>query len=129
MILDGIPTVNKDQGFSRQFRVRRQADFDRAYRRSTVAADNVLVIHGSPNGLTHSRLGLSISRKVGNAIVRNRWKRLIRECFRQQRTQLPEGYDFVVRPRRGAIADYRAIGESLVRLAPLLVKRLSRAER
>jgi ribonuclease P protein component len=128
-MLDGMLTVNKDQGFSRLFRVRRQADFDRAYRRSTVAADDVLVIHGSPNDLAHSRLGLSISRKVGNAIVRNRWKRLIRECFRQQRTQLPVGYDFVVRPRRGAVADYHAIGQSLLRLTPLLVKRLSRTER
>ena len=114
----------KECGFPSRYRIRRQADFDRVYGSSVVVADQVLVIHGSRNDLPFSRLGLSISRKVGKAVVRNRWKRLIREAFRRCRDGLPAGYDFVVRPRRGASADYRAIHHSLPRLARRLVPKL-----
>jgi ribonuclease P protein component len=112
--------------FPREFRIRRQADFDRAYQTRTVAADDVLVLHGCRNRLSYSRLGLSVSRRVGNAVLRNRWKRLIREAFRRQKSDLPVGYDFVVRPRRGARADHQAIADSLPRMARLLARRLAR---
>ena len=49
-------------------RVRRQADFDRVYQQNFYAADSHLVVHGCDNGLSHTRLGLSISRRVGNAV-------------------------------------------------------------
>ena len=62
----------------------------------------MLVVQGCANGLPHTRLGLSVSRRVGNAVLRNRWKRIIREAFRTQRDELPVGLDLVVRPRRGA---------------------------
>jgi ribonuclease P protein component len=120
--------VSTDRGFPPQYRVRRQADFDRVFRNRVVAADNVLVIHGSANQRSYCRLGLSISRKVGNAVVRNRWKRLIREAFRRSRHALPVGYDFVIRPRRGATPDYRLIERSLPRLTRRLAKRLARSE-
>ena len=108
--------------FPKSFRLRKQADFDRVHREKVYAADDILVLRGSRNGLEHARLGLSVSRKVGNAVVRNRWKRLIREAFRLSRKNIPRGIDFVVRPRRGAVADFAAIQASL----PLLCRRLAR---
>jgi ribonuclease P protein component len=117
--------VCDDHRFPARFRIRRQTDFDRVFNSGVVAADSVLVGYASPNGLPHCRLGLSVSRKVGKAVVRNRWKRLIREAFRRCRSELPAGYDIVLRPRRGASADSRAILESLPRLARRLVRRLS----
>ena len=66
--------------FRPEDRIRKQADFDRVYQARIYAADDVLVINGGANGLEHARLGLSVSRKVGNAVTRNRWKRLIREA-------------------------------------------------
>ncbi|MDG1512287.1 MAG: ribonuclease P protein component [Mariniblastus sp.] len=115
-----------DNRFPKSVRLRRQAEFDRVYGDNVFAADNVLVIKGVRNGLSASRLGLSVSRKVGNAVVRNRWKRRIREAFRQHRTNLPAGIDFVVRPKRGAACDYAAIERSIPRLLQRIEKSLSR---
>jgi len=101
--------------FPKSRRVVRQRDFDRAFKSGRVIADSVLVVHSTKNELAHHRLGISISRKVGNAVVRNRWKRLIREAFRKLPCQSPPGFDLVVRPRKGALADYAAICQSLER--------------
>lgn len=112
--------------FNRTHRIRQQADFDRVYRSGCYAADQVLVVYADRNDRDYCRLGLSVSRKVGGAIVRNRWKRLIREAFRGSRAALPAGLDLVVRPRRGAEADFQAILEALPRLAKQLDKKLLR---
>ena len=115
-----------DERLPPESRVRHQRDFDRVYREDAFAADDTLVVRGCRNGLGHSRLGVAVSRKVGSAVVRNRWKRLIREAFRCRRETLPVGLDLVVRPRRGAAADYRAILASLPRLARRVERRLNR---
>jgi ribonuclease P protein component len=115
-----------DQRFPKSVRLRRQSEFDRVYDGNVFAADDVLVIRARRNQRNVSRLGLSVSRKVGNAVVRNRWKRLIREAFRKQRLELPGGMDLVVRPKKGATCDYRSIERSLGRLAIRLEKNLSR---
>ena len=115
--------------FRPEDRIRHQAEFDRVYNRSVYAADDVLVIQATTNDLGHSRVGLSVSRKVGNAVVRNRWKRLVREAFRQCRDKIPSGLDLVVRPRRGAEPDFAAVRSSLPRLARRLDGKLKRGGR
>lgn len=112
-----------DQRAGRAFRLRSQADFDRVFSAGVVAVDKVLVVHGRPNRQPRARLGLSVSRKVGSASHRNRWKRLIREAFRRSRLVVPAGYDLVVRPRRGARPDYHDIARSLPRLAQRIARR------
>lgn len=114
------------ESFPRERRLRSALDFARVYDRKAHAADDVLVINGALNGLDRSRLGLSVSRAVGNAVVRNRWKRLIRDAFRRSQDRIPAGLDFVVRPRRGAKPDHDAIAASLVRLSSQLARRLAR---
>ena len=61
-----------------------------------------IVVFSCPNGLTYARLGVSVGRKHGNAVRRNRIKRVFREAFRQSRHLLPPGRDYVLVPKRGA---------------------------
>lgn len=111
--------------FPKSLRVVKRADFDRVHRQQSYAADDTLVLRGSLNGLARARLGLSMSRKVGGAVVRNRWKRLIREAFRTSQAAIPGGMDFVARPRKGAVPSFAAIQASL----PRLCRRVARQAR
>lgn len=85
--------------FPQSRRLKTKAEFDRCYGRKKSAADGVLIVYACDNGLSHPRLGCSVSRKVGGAVVRNRYKRLFREAFRRLQHDLPTGVDFVVIPR------------------------------
>lgn len=102
-----------DQRFPKSIRLLRQFQFDHVHSSQFFAADDTLVIKGVGNDLDQMRLGLSVSRKVGNAVIRNRWKRVIREAFRQQKQELPGGLDIVVRPRKGANCRYDKVFQSL----------------
>lgn len=82
--------------FPRAARLVRSSDFTRVYRdglRLRFLALRIRALRREDGG---SRLGLSISRKVGKATVRNRWKRAIREAFRLNRHRLAEPWDLVV---------------------------------
>lgn len=103
-------TEKPDYRFGREMRIRTHGQFQRVYRARAVKHAGPLRVHAAPNGLTHCRLGLSISKRVGNAVKRNRIKRLIREAFRLSQYELPEGYDLIAaaRPHRTAgLEDYR----------------------
>jgi len=113
-----------DQRFPKSVRLVSQLDFDRVFREGIVASDSVLVVHATRGTQPWTRIGLSISKKVGNSPVRNRWKRLIREAFRRQKLDLPLNMDMVVRPKRGAVADYKLVTQSLLKLAMQLDRKL-----
>lgn len=113
-------TAVDDERFLSAYRVRKTTDFQRAYRRRAAASDRWLLVFGCANGLPHPRLGLSVSRKVGPATVRNRWKRLLREAFRLRRSELPPGVDLVIVPKAGTEPTLAALLESLPRLAKVV---------
>jgi len=102
-----------------------QLDFDRVFHEGAVASDSVLVIHGVRGKVAWTRIGLSVSKRVGNSPIRNRWKRLIREAFRRRKSELPIGIDIVVRPKRGATPDYERVFSSLLKLALQLERKLN----
>jgi ribonuclease P protein component len=112
--------------FPKELHVRSAKDFKRIYDRRQRAGDDLLLVFGCENELPHARLGLSVSRKVGMAVVRNRWKRLIREAFRLSQHELPPGVDLVVIPRGDVEPTLDGVQDSLRRLARQLAKKLSR---
>jgi ribonuclease P protein component len=99
------------QHFSRARRIRRRAEFQAAFSAGTRSHGRYVTLVLAPNRTGAARLGLVASRKVGNAVARNRAKRLMREVFRRQ---VPPGsgpaVDIVVMPRREFFeADFAAL--------------------
>ncbi|HUP77363.1 MAG TPA: ribonuclease P protein component [Pirellula sp.] len=117
--------THNDERFPKSVRLVSQLDFDRAFHEGVVASDSVLVIYAVRGKLAWTRIGLSVSKRVGNSPIRNRWKRLIREAFRRQKAVLPIGIDMVIRPKRGATPDYECVFSSLRKLAMQLERKLN----
>ena len=121
----------------RRPRLTRSADFDRVYRRGRSAATRSFVLYAFPSAEREGeerdessevrdevRLGVSVGRRVGGAVDRNRVKRMLREAFWALDEELPEGHDFVIVARAGAAETAEEAGLEGVRneLSELLAR-------
>ncbi|MGB7347782.1 MAG: ribonuclease P protein component [Pirellulaceae bacterium] len=114
------------QSFSKTQRVIHGDDFTMILRRGVCVADGVLVLFAVATADDRlPRLGITIPKKTGNAVARNRWKRLIRESYRTQQESIPNGIDFIVRPKKGAKPDWKSIKKSVPKLAAKAAKKLA----
>jgi ribonuclease P protein component len=98
-----------DRARRRRRRLSRSGEFERVYREGSSHASRHLVVYAFPRGDDDGtpRLGVSVGRKLGGAVERNRVKRLLREAFWATAGELDDGHDFVIvaRPAAGELAD------------------------
>ena len=83
----------------RRGRLSRSGDFDRVYREGRSHSNRYVVLYAFPRSeddAGETRLGISVGRKVGGAVDRNKIKRALREAFWELAERMPEGYDFVL---------------------------------
>ncbi len=83
-------------------RLRKNDDFRAVYKKGRSTGSKDFVLFTKENGLSVNRFGVSVSKKVGNSVVRHRVKRLFRECYRSHEEMFRTGLDIVVLAREGA---------------------------
>lgn len=123
---------------SKRGRLSRSAEFDRVFRQGRSHANRILVLYAFPRAdasppatpAAEPRLGLSVSRRVGGAVERNRVKRLLREAFELESARLPEGHDVVLvaRPEARLVAERDGLEGLRVALAELIDQLRARVE-
>lgn len=89
------------RGLPQQARLKKSPEFQRAGEAAHKEVGRLFVVLGSGTGENGPRIGLAVGRKAGNAVQRNKIKRIAREAFRNQQADLP-AWDFVVIARAGA---------------------------
>ena len=114
---------------SAEEKIRRRAEYQRCYRKGRRRHGTYTTVHFVPNALNHPRLGITATRKVGSAVVRNRLKRRVREIYRRwsERRQLP-ALDIVVHLKTTAKeASFEELETELQGLCRSLIEKADRA--
>ena len=106
--------------------LRRPVDFRRVYERKRSVSDAWLIVYACSNALPYSRVGFSVSRKVGPAHHRNRLRRLYREAYRLTRHEMAKGLDLVLIPRSPEEPSLEELKQSLPRLVNQLQRKLAK---
>ena len=100
--------------------LKKNSDFQTVYRKGRSYANKYLVMYVLENSSERNRLGISVSKKVGNSVVRHRVTRLIRESYRLQENVFNSGLDIVVVARKSASSvGYSEIESALLHLGKL----------
>ena len=104
----------------KRFRVKKEKDFNAIFKEGKSFANRKFVIYRLENNEQHFRVGLSVSKKLGNAVTRNLIKRRIRHILIEHKDQLVENVDFVVIARKGVeILDYAEMEKNLLHVLKL----------
>lgn len=101
-------------------RLKKNHQFQSVYKNGRSYANKYLVMYIRENGTDGNRIGISVSKKVGNSVVRHRVTRLVREGYRLQEAMFNSGLDIVIVARMNAAAvGYKEIEKALLHLGKL----------
>ena len=104
----------------KSFRVKREKDFKAIFKGGTSFANRKFVVYQLENQQNHLRVGLSVSKKLGNAVTRNQIKRRIRHILQSVKGSLVEHVDFVVIARKGVeTLEYAEMEKNLLHVLKL----------
>ena len=107
------------QAFPKTFRLLRRSEFRRVYDEGQRRSASLCTVFLRPNGLPHSRLGITTPVRLRKAVLRNRLRRRVREVFRLNRAGIPGGWDILVNPRpQVEKASFVALQRELLRVFP-----------
>ena len=133
--MEDRPRPVASRGRAKRGRLSRSAEFERVYRQGRSVGNRFLVLYAFPRtGDTAAegpRLGLSVSRKVGGAVDRNKVKRLLREAFAGEAERVPADHDVVVvaRPEARELAEREGLDGMRRELGELVGRALSEGDR
>ena len=100
--------------------LKKNEDFQNVYKCGKSFANKYLVMYVKENGLEYNRIGISVSKKVGNSVVRHRLKRLIKESYRLQEDMFNSSLDMVIIARTTAKdRTYEEISQAVLHLGKL----------
>ncbi|HHT9117454.1 MAG TPA: ribonuclease P protein component [Candidatus Hypogeohydataceae bacterium YC38] len=109
-------TTPLEKGLPKEERLRKRKDFDRVFQDGRAFRGGSLKAYILSNSLAYTRLGIVTSKKIGTSVVRNRIRRLLRECYRLNKTSLGLGVDLVLIPRKGFPTTLRRVEEDFKKL-------------
>lgn len=100
----------------RAYTLKENYEFRRVYQRGASAVSGSMVVYCRKNRLGRSRLGITASTKIGNAVTRNRARRRLREVYRLNRDRLKTGWDLILVARgRTASVSWRELNDAFLR--------------
>jgi ribonuclease P protein component len=102
----------------KEFRIKKNKEFQQAFKQGKSFANRQFIIYSlRVPGQTHFRIGLSVSKKIGNAVTRNQIKRYLRQAFFELKENIKEGHDYVLIARKPAAEmDFHEVKKSLIHL-------------
>ncbi len=110
--------ILKRSSFSKKERLVSNEQFRAVLARKLRARNGLLTLYMAENDCGYPRLGVSVGKSCGGAVVRNRLKRLLREAFRQNRDRLPAGFDYLlmISPDFAKLNGSKGVGDQLRKL-------------
>ena len=94
--------------------IKNNHEFRRLYYKGGSKVSGLLVLYFKNNRLHQNRLGITVSKKLGNAVIRNKIRRLIKENYRLREMNIKDSYDMVIVARKNAVySNYHQIGEAM----------------